>query len=295
MLLTSKEEPSQIPSEADVQQIQRIVDKHNGERAGLIATLEEIQAEVGYLPETVLKIVAERTGRSLVEVFGVASFYNLFSLTPRGKHLTSVCLGTACHVRGSPAVLEEVRKQLGVGVGETTPDRSFTLKTVNCLGACALGPVMVCDGRYFSKVKRSAVKSILEKTRNGVGAGSAPHDSSFTVTVSCPFCNHSLMDNSFYIEGNPSIRVTATFGDKHGWVRLSSIYGDFNVYAEHEIPLQTVVHFFCPHCHAELISSWTCSVCSAPMVQLIVQGGGTVRICSRRGCNGSESHMLDLP
>jgi hypothetical protein len=116
----------------------------------------------------------------------------------------------------------------------------------------------------------------------------------FPIDVSCPRCNHSLMDDSFYIEGRPSIRVTISFGQEHGWLRLSSIYGRYNVYSEHEIPLETVAHFFCPHCHGELVSSWVCPTCTAPMVSMIVRGGGMVRVCSRRGCCGSRSHMLDL-
>ncbi|MBW2532371.1 MAG: hypothetical protein JRI55_12850, partial [Deltaproteobacteria bacterium] len=84
------------------------------------------------------------------------------------------------------------------------------------------------------------------------------------------------------------------FDSRHGWLRLSYIYGRYNVYSEHEIPTGTVIDVICPHCHAKLISDWDCPTCGAPMVQMIVRGGGMVRICSRRGCCGSPSHMLDL-
>ncbi len=277
------------------EQIAAIVDKHRSDRGALIATLEEIQSLTGYLPEKALRMVAQRTGRSMVDVYAVASFYNLFSLTPRGKHLVSVCRGTACHVRGSSAIQEELQGQLGIEAGETTRDREFTLKTVNCLGACALGPVVVIDGRYYSKVKRSSVRSVLDATLTGKDAMSPGGDTdTFAVDVSCPSCNHSLMDESFYIEGRPSVKVTISFGSQHGWLRLCSIYGRYNVFSEYEVPLDTVVHFFCPHCHAKLEGAWSCAVCGAPMVQMLVRGGGTVRICSRRGCCGPQSHMLDL-
>jgi len=284
-----------VPDSVDPARIEQIVDKHVGRRGGLIATLEEIQSEYGYLPEDTLRIVAARTGRSLVDVIGVASFYNLFSLKPRGRHLVSVCLGTACHVRGSHAILDEFEAQLGVGVGETTADDEFTLKTVNCLGACALGPVVVIDGRYYSKVGKTRVKAMVEGTLRQADEWPAVSGGTLVpVDVSCPFCNHSLMDESFFIEGRPSIKVTISFGDKHGWLRLSSIYGRYNVFSEHDVPLRTVTNFFCPHCHSELVSSWTCAMCDVQMVQLLVRGGGTVRFCPRRGCSGHDSHMLDL-
>ncbi|RJP34018.1 MAG: NAD(P)H-dependent oxidoreductase subunit E [Candidatus Omnitrophota bacterium] len=157
------------PNDAvDVHVIQRIVEEHNQTRGALIAVLEDIQAEYGYLPETALRTVAEATGRSLVDIYGVATFYRSFSLQPRGKSLISVCLGTACHVRGAPMVVEEFERQLGIRVGETTSDMAFSLETVNCLGACALGPIVAVDGHYFSKVDPAKVKSIIRKARLGL-------------------------------------------------------------------------------------------------------------------------------
>jgi hypothetical protein len=148
------------------------------------------------------------------------------------------------------------------------------------------------DGRYFSKVRKSHVKQILADARAGVDTAGLQQDYRiFPVEVSCPRCNHSLMDPGYAIDGYPSIRVTVAFSDKHGWLRLSSMYGSYNVFSEYEIPHETVPQFFCPHCHAELIGAAPCSVCSAPMVPMIVRGGGVVEICSRRGC---KSHMLDL-
>jgi len=99
------------------------------------------------------------------------------------------------------------------------------------------------------------------------------------------------MDKSVAIDGYPSIRVSVSFGYKHGWVRLSSLYGSYNILADHDIPVGTVVNFFCPHCHAELIGSWECPMCGAAMVPMLVGGGGLMQTCARRGC---KEHRLDL-
>ena len=271
--------------------IQEILDRHSQDK-GLISFLEDIQNKYGYLPADALKSVASKTGRSLVDIYGVATFYRYFSLKPRGKHLVSACLGTACHVRGAPAVVNEIERQLGIKAGCTTPDNLFTLETVNCLGACALGPVVVVDGHYFSKMRKSKVKGILEKAVEGFDKIDIKQDKRiFPIEVSCPRCNHSLMDASYAIDGYPSIRVTVAFNNTHGWLRLSSLYGSYNVFSEYEVHPDTVVNFFCPYCHAELMGTNECPVCSAVMVPMIVRGGGMMQICSRRGC---KSHMLDL-
>jgi NADH-quinone oxidoreductase subunit E len=270
-----------------------IVEGRSNGVGGLIAILEDIQSRFGYLPKDALSVVAERTGRSLVDIYGVATFYKSFSLEPRGKHLVSVCLGTACHVRNAPVVAEEFERQLGLNGGSgTTGDGEFTLEKVNCLGACALGPIVVVDGHYFSKVGTGDVKKILKKARKGLDAVVVTEDERvFPVETSCPRCNHSLMDSRRLVDGLPAIRVTASFGRKHGWLLLSSLYGSYTVESEYEIPMDTVVNFFCPHCHADLSSRSTCSVCGASMVPMIVRGGGVVQICARRGCRG---HMLDV-
>ncbi len=270
----------------------KILEKYDDEKAGLISILEDIQAKYGYLPKDALESVAEKTGRSLVDIYGVATFYKAFSLKPRGKHLISACLGTACHVRGGPIIAREIEKQLGIKSGETTSDKEFTLETVNCLGACALGPVVVVDGHYFPNVKTYMVRQILEKSRKGLDVVEIDTDQRvFPMEVSCVRCNHSLMNSSHLIDGYPSIRVTMSFGDIHGWLALSSLYGSYNVSSEYDIPGDTIVNLFCPNCHAELLGASGCTECGAPMVSMIVRGGGVVQICSRRGCKG---HMLDL-
>jgi len=194
----------------DTKDILRILDKQDG-RGELISILEEIQSECGFLPEEALRIVSEKTGRSLVDVYGVATFYRFFSLKPKGKHLICACLGTACHVRGAPKIVTELEQQLGIKAGQTTPDKEFTLETVNCLGACALGPVVVIDGHYFSKVKKSMVNQLLEQAREGFDTVELGKDERiFPVDVSCPHCNQTFKDETFDIDGYPSLKIDVT-------------------------------------------------------------------------------------
>ncbi|PIP53971.1 MAG: hypothetical protein COX07_07855 [Bacteroidetes bacterium CG23_combo_of_CG06-09_8_20_14_all_32_9] len=258
----------------------------------LIAVLEDVQKYYNYLPEETLREVSKQMDVPLRDVFGVATFYKAFSLKPRGKHITTVCLGTACHVRNSPAIAEEFEKQLGIKAGETTRDNEFTLETVNCLGACALGPIVVADGKYFSSVKTKEVKSIIAKTQYGLEQVDVKKDNRiFPVNVNCPRCNHSLMDVEHPIDGCPSIKVTISFGDNHGWFRLSSLYGSSNIESEHERPLGTKANYFCPHCNSELAGVTECPECGTEMVPMIIQGGGMVYVCPKRGCKG---HILDV-
>ena len=269
-----------------------IVETHHDNHDGLISILESIQGKYGYLPEEALTIVSGKTGHSLVDIYGVATFYKSFSLKPRGKHQCSVCVGTACHVRSAPQIVEEFERQLGISSGETTSDKEFTLETVNCLGACALGPIVIVDGHYFSNVKTSRVNKILDKTKAGLDIVEIKTDQRiFPVDVSCPKCNHSLMDKNFLIDEYPSIRITMSFEREHGWLRLSCLYGSYNVESEYPIPWDKILHLFCPHCHSELVGASDCPDCGAPMVPMVVRAGGMVQVCSRRGCKG---HMLDL-
>lgn len=278
--------------EVDWQRVPGIVEKHQQDRGGLIAILEEIQMTYGYLPEKALRIVSERMGRSLVDVYGVATFYRSFSLRPRGKHLVCACLGTACHVRGAPRTVQEIEQQLGIKAGQTTGDREFSLETVNCLGACALGPVVVIDGHYFSKVRKSRVGHLLEEAATGFDRLDPGTDARiFPLDVNCPHCNHSLKDETFTIDGHPSIRVIISFDHKQGWLRLSCLYGSYNSVSEYDAPPDSVVGMCCPHCGVEFPSTSDCPMCGAPMVPMLVNGGGIVQICSRRGC---KHHMLDL-
>ncbi len=270
----------------------KIVEKFKSRKGGLISILEEIQSKCGYLPKKALEAVSQKTGKSLVDIYGVATFYKSFSLKPRGKHLISVCLGTACHVHNAPGVAEEFENLLLIKSGETTKDGKFTLETVNCLGACALGPIVMVDGHYFSHVKKTKVRGIIKQVKEGFDyTGRDSNGTVFPVNVNCSKCNHSLMDMENKIDGHSAVRVTVAFGKKHGWLRLSSLYGSHSVESEYEIPKDTIVNFFCPFCHAELISSTDCAKCEAPMVPLMVGRGGLIRVCSRKGCG---EHMLVL-
>ncbi len=128
--------------------VDRIFDAYTDEKGVLVSVLQDVNKQYKYLPGHILKYIAERLDVPLSQVYHAATFYTAFSLTPRGKHVIKVCLGTACHVRGSPRILDEFERRLAVKAGETTKDRKFTLETVNCLGACALGPVVVVDDEY---------------------------------------------------------------------------------------------------------------------------------------------------
>ena len=131
----------------------------------LIEVLQDVQEAYNYLPEEVLRVVSEKLNSPLIEVFRVANFYKAFTLTPRGKHLVTVCMGTACHVRGAARFLDEVLGQLKIKQGETTEDDEFTVETVNCLGACALGPVVVIDGKYYDHMTPAKLRDLIQNIR----------------------------------------------------------------------------------------------------------------------------------
>lgn len=262
----------------------RIVKKHSGARGALIAVLGDIQDEYGYLPEAALRTVAERMGLSLVDVYGVATFYRSFSLRPRGRHLILVCVGTACHVRGAPMVVEELERRLRVRVGETTPDKEFTLETVNCLGICALGPMVVVDGRYYSNVRSKQVGQILEEARSGPVSTEKEDRTAFPVELICPHCRQSLMDDGHSIEGRASIRLEAPWGSKRGCLRLSAVCGSQVAEWEQEMPEGAVAGLSCPRCRVQLPGSSICPGCGALMVITLIRGGGALEICPRVGC-----------
>lgn len=128
----------------------QIIDRYGAKREALVQILLDVQKELRWLPRNVLKRLSERLGVSLNQVYHVATFYKHFSLVPQGRHQMSVCLGTACHVRGAKQLLDRVSNVIGVAAGETSKDEKFSLHTVNCVGCCALGPVMTVDGEYLS-------------------------------------------------------------------------------------------------------------------------------------------------
>jgi NADH-quinone oxidoreductase subunit E len=150
-------------------EIYDIVSREAESDSSLIAVLESIQARYRYLPPEALILAAERLGVPLAQAYSVATFYHAFSLRPKGKHCLHVCMGTACHVRGSPQVLDRLQTKLGVKAGGTTRDRTFTLETVNCLGACALGPIVVTDGEYSGQMTAQKADALLRRVTKAQG------------------------------------------------------------------------------------------------------------------------------
>ena len=145
------------------QQLLEVIAKNKELPGALLPVLHEAQEIYGYLPIEVQQMVADGLGVSLSEVYGVATFYSRFSLTPKGKHKISVCLGTACYVKGSDKVLEEVEKMLGIKSGECTPDGLFSIESCRCVGACGLAPVMMVDEDVYGKLTADKVGAILDK------------------------------------------------------------------------------------------------------------------------------------
>ncbi|MCK4863430.1 MAG: NADH-quinone oxidoreductase subunit NuoE [Dehalococcoidales bacterium] len=136
--------------------------KHQHDKSLLVDILQDIQAEVGYLPKEVLQETSEGLGIPLSRVYSVATFFKAFSLTPRGRYLINVCMGTACHVRGAVKVIEKIEQELKVKRGETTRDLKFTLETVNCVGACALGPMVIIGEDYHGEMTPEGIGSVLK-------------------------------------------------------------------------------------------------------------------------------------
>jgi NADH-quinone oxidoreductase subunit E len=146
----------------EISRIDQIIDKYEGEEGILIQLLLDIQQELNWIPKEVAERISQRLNIPQSQIYRVASFYTAMSLTPRGRHLVSVCMGTACHVRGSPRLLDRITDILKIQPGETSTDRRFTLNTVNCLGCCAMGPVVVVDGVYHSKPSTTDLREIIE-------------------------------------------------------------------------------------------------------------------------------------
>ncbi len=276
----------------DDQVVEEIVAQHHGSLGGMLTILSEVQTKYGYLPQDALRRIAKATGDSLTDIYAVVTFYKAFSLKPRGKHLVSVCLGTACHVRGAPKIAEEVSRQLGVGPGETTPDKEFSLETVNCLGACALGPTVVVDHHYFRHVTTAKVLHILDEARHDFPRSARGVDSRiFPLEASCPRCGHTLMDAGHALEGRASIQLAASFAGGASIVHLSAFYGSAQVDCDGEVPEGTLTALRCPHCAQDLSGASGCPECGATMATMAAGKYAALHICARRGCPG---HRLDL-
>ncbi len=145
-----------------MEHIDRIVDAHQGEASSLIQVLLDIQAEHHWLPGPALDRVSERLGVPLGRIRHIATFYTAFSLVPKGRHEVHLCMGTACHVRGAPRILDTIGDVTGIGPGETDLELRYSLDTVNCVGCCALGPVMEVDGKIHGRLTSAQATDVLK-------------------------------------------------------------------------------------------------------------------------------------
>ena len=150
-------------SENGVKKICEICERYANEKTPLMMILSDIQNEYGYIPLEVQKIVSEKTGISVAEIYGVVTFYSFFSTQPKGKYEISVCLGTACYVKGSGDIFNRLSERLGVANGECTPDGKFSLVACRCIGACGLAPVLTINGEVYGRLTVDDVDDILAK------------------------------------------------------------------------------------------------------------------------------------
>lgn len=146
-----------------LQKVQQIIEEYKEVKGALIPVLHEIQGLYGYLPQEDLQLVSKELNISMSEIYGVATFYSLFTLEPKGEHIIRVCMGTACYVKGAQSIIDKLNSELGVEVGKTTKDGKFTLEAARCLGSCGLAPVMMVDDRVYGKITPGDVIKILEE------------------------------------------------------------------------------------------------------------------------------------
>jgi len=164
-----KEEPveklegSVVGNVNNVDKLEAILKKYNYEESALISILQDLQKELKYLPGELLRLMADRLSVPVSRIYGLATFYRAFSLEPRGKHHISICLGTACHVKGGPNIQDRLERDLGIKTGETTAEGTFSMETVRCVGCCGLAPVIVIDENFHGKLNQSKIQSVLNK------------------------------------------------------------------------------------------------------------------------------------
>jgi len=145
------------------EKLTEILGKYQADQSALIAVLQDIQEEFGYLPKEALQAVSKEMNTPLSRVLSVTTFFNAFSLEPKGKHPINVCMGTACHVRGSTLILEKLERELGIKTGETTEDGNFSLEAVRCVGCCGLAPVIMVGDEFHGKLSQTKVPGVLKK------------------------------------------------------------------------------------------------------------------------------------
>lgn len=152
-----------LEPELDLAPAEKLVAEYMDNREATIALLQDVQKHYGYLPRPVLEFIGERLELPHTQLFALATFYRAFSLQPRGRHLINVCTGTTCHVRGAPNLLDALERELGCCAGQTTKDGRFTIETVNCVGACALAPVVVIDEEAHGRLTQAKLKKLLDQ------------------------------------------------------------------------------------------------------------------------------------
>ena len=145
----------------DTKKLNIILDKYQRESSSILAILQDIQDEENYLPKETVKQVAQELGVPLARIYALSTFFSSFSLEPRGKHICTVCMGTACHVRGAPRLVEHIEREFDIPAGQTTKDMQLTLETVNCVGACALGPLVILDGEYHGNMNPAKLDRVF--------------------------------------------------------------------------------------------------------------------------------------
>ena len=150
-------------SQRRIDEIKNVCRKYGNDPGELINILHGVQDTLGYLPKEVQELIALELGISAARVYGVVSFYSFFTMKPKGKYPISVCMGTACYVRGSEKLLEEFKRVLGIEVGETTPDGKFSLDCLRCVGACGLAPVVMIGEKVYGRLQAVDVKKVLEE------------------------------------------------------------------------------------------------------------------------------------
>ncbi|MDD3738454.1 MAG: NAD(P)H-dependent oxidoreductase subunit E [Lentimicrobiaceae bacterium] len=149
-----------------VEQIKAICKEHNNDKGELINVLHKTQGLFGYLPAEVQELIAEELNISVAHVYGVVSFYSFFTMVPKGEHPISICMGTACYVRGAEKVLDEFKRILNLQVGETTPDGKFSLSCLRCVGACGLAPVVMVGEKVYGRISPDGVRDIIDEYRS---------------------------------------------------------------------------------------------------------------------------------
>jgi NADH-quinone oxidoreductase subunit E len=144
-------------------EVDTIIKQYKGKESAILAILQDIQSKKKYLPKEILEQVSQKMQIPVTHIFRLATFYNALSIKPRGRHKIDVCLGTACHVRGGNKIIDRMKRDLGIPVGETTKDKRFTLESVRCVGCCSLGPVAVIDGEVYGRMTQDKVPALLKE------------------------------------------------------------------------------------------------------------------------------------